>query len=63
MHRGGLVFWADRVGAAHICKRLTEWAHKYGDFFEPCSYLRERAASGVKLVRGGLGFRIRVHSN
>ena len=49
--RGGLVFWADLVGATHICARLTEWAQKYGDFFEPCAYLKERAASGVKLVR------------
>lgn len=53
-----MVFWADLVGAKHICARLTKWAQTYGEFFEPCAYLKERAASGVKLVRG---FRIRVH--
>ena len=48
--RGGLVFWADLVGAKHIVKRLTEWSKAYGDFFTPCRYLVERANAGVKLV-------------
>lgn len=52
------MFWADLVGAKHICARLTEWAQKYGDFFEPCTFLKERAASGVKLVREGLRLRV-----
>lgn len=49
--RGGIVFWADAVGAKHIATRLRKWAEMYGDFFKPCSYLEDRAASGLKLVR------------
>eukprot|EP00897_Mesotaenium_endlicherianum_P002256 jgi/Mesen1/2058/ME000150S01147 len=48
-YRGGLVFWADLVGAKHINDRLTKWSQAFGGFFAPCSYLQDRARSGVKL--------------
>lgn len=50
MCRGGIVFWADLVGPKYITSRLNAWATAYGDFFKPCAFLEERAASGVKLV-------------
>ena len=28
-HRGGLVFWADLVGAAHVHARLSTWAQQF----------------------------------
>jgi len=48
--RGGIVCWADIVGPKYIASRLSTWARAYGDFFKPCAFLEERAASGVKLV-------------
>ncbi|CAL1414389.1 unnamed protein product [Linum trigynum] len=48
-YRGGIMFWADLVGAKHICERLTRWSELYGGFFKPSSYLEERAARGIPL--------------
>ncbi|XP_020689146.1 glyoxysomal fatty acid beta-oxidation multifunctional protein MFP-a isoform X1 [Dendrobium catenatum] len=48
-YRGGIIFWADTLGASYIHKRLEEWTKRYGDFFKPCSYLTERAAKGSPL--------------
>jgi len=48
-YRGGIVCWADIVGPKYIASRLNTWAKAYGDFFKPCAFLEERAASGVKL--------------
>lgn len=58
-HRGGLIFWADLVGAAHIVRRLKEWANAFesaglAGFFAPCEYLEEVAAHGRKLGAGNL---------
>ena len=50
MCRGGIVCWADIVGAKYIVSRLNTWTKAYGDFFKPCTFLEERAATGVKLV-------------
>ncbi|KAF7088812.1 hypothetical protein CFC21_091881 [Triticum aestivum] len=44
-YRGGLIFWADTVGASYIHSKLSKWAEIYGDFFKPSSYLEERAKS------------------
>jgi len=56
-YRGGLIFWADLVGADHICKKLSELQYKFapagvGGFFEPCDYLKQCAATGKKLSAG-----------
>lgn len=48
-YRGGIMYWADSIGAKRIHAKLSEWATKYGQFFRPCSYLTERAAAGVPL--------------
>jgi hypothetical protein len=50
MCRGGIVCWADIIGPKYIASRLNTWTKAYGDFFKPCAFLEERAASGVKLV-------------
>ncbi|XP_008775812.2 peroxisomal fatty acid beta-oxidation multifunctional protein-like [Phoenix dactylifera] len=48
-YRGGIVFWADTVGADYINSRLKKWAEVYGGFFKPSSYLEERASKGLPL--------------
>lgn len=48
--RGGIMFWADTLGANYIFERLEAWSKMYGDFFKPCSYLTERATKGIPLV-------------
>lgn len=48
-YRGGIMFWADSIGAKYIHDKLEEWAKRYSDIFKPCSYLAERAANGVPL--------------
>ncbi|WOL15754.1 glyoxysomal fatty acid beta-oxidation multifunctional protein MFP-a-like [Canna indica] len=48
-YRGGIMHWADSLGAKYICERLEAWSKGYGDFFKPCSYLKERAAKGISL--------------
>ncbi|XP_042373568.1 glyoxysomal fatty acid beta-oxidation multifunctional protein MFP-a-like [Zingiber officinale] len=48
-YRGGVMFWADSLGAKYIFERLDSWSKIYGDFFNPCSYLAERAAKGISL--------------
>lgn len=55
--RGGLIFWADLVGANYICKRLEEWSKAFESkgldgFFKPCQYLQAAAKSGTKLQAG-----------
>ncbi|KAI5084489.1 hypothetical protein GOP47_0000658 [Adiantum capillus-veneris] len=48
-YRGGLVFWADSLGASYIATRLKERSKCYGDFFKPCSWLNHCASNGLKL--------------
>ncbi|OUZ99983.1 Crotonase superfamily [Macleaya cordata] len=48
-YRGGIVFWADSVGAAHIYKSLKKWSEIYGSFFRPSKFLEERATKGIPL--------------
>lgn len=56
-YRGGLLFWADLVGAKYISDKLQQLSKKYeahgvGGFFKPCDYLLQCAASGRKLGAG-----------
>jgi len=39
--RGGLLRYADELGAEHIWTRLYELAEKYGDRFKPCERLQQ----------------------
>ncbi|MQL81216.1 hypothetical protein Taro_013668 [Colocasia esculenta] len=48
-YRGGLVFWADSIGAAYIHASLSRLAEAYGSFFKPSPYLEERAKKGMPL--------------
>ncbi|TYJ24818.1 hypothetical protein E1A91_A07G005000v1 [Gossypium mustelinum] len=48
-HRGGIVFWADTVGANHVYKSLKKWSEAYGSFYKPSKYLEERAIKGIPL--------------
>ena len=55
--RGGLIFWADLVGAAYIVRRLNEWSNQFesvglSGFFKPCAYLEKAAREGIKLEAG-----------
>lgn len=56
-YRGGLVHWADHVGAATIAAKLDALAarfepHGFAGFFRPCTYLRRCAETGAKLGGG-----------
>ena len=56
-YRGGLIFWADLVGAERICARLEEWAAAFAPvgldgFFRPSAYLRKCATNNLKLESG-----------
>ena len=44
--RGGLLRWADDVGAAEIVERLGHWSALVDPRFAPSAALRERARSG-----------------
>ncbi|KAL9324594.1 hypothetical protein ACSQ67_009451 [Phaseolus vulgaris] len=48
-YRGGIVFWADLVGANHIYTSLKKWTQLYGNFYKPSKYLEERALKGIPL--------------
>ncbi|KAI5021660.1 hypothetical protein ZWY2020_058390 [Hordeum vulgare] len=48
-YRGGVMLWGDSIGAKYIHEKLQQWAKRYSSFFEPCSYLAERAAKGIPL--------------
>ncbi|EXB37512.1 Peroxisomal fatty acid beta-oxidation multifunctional protein AIM1 [Morus notabilis] len=48
-YRGGIVYWADAVGAKHIYSSLKKWSDKYGSFYKPSRFLEERATRGVLL--------------
>ncbi|KAL6889059.1 hypothetical protein ACP4OV_010085 [Aristida adscensionis] len=48
-YRGGLIFWADTVGAPYIYSKLSKWTETYGAFFKPSSYLVQRVKSGLPL--------------
>ncbi|OAY72100.1 Glyoxysomal fatty acid beta-oxidation multifunctional protein MFP-a [Ananas comosus] len=48
-YRGGIMFWADSLGANYVSSRLEDWSKMYGEFFKPCAYLVERANKGESL--------------
>lgn len=48
-YRGGIMFWADSLGANYIYTRLEAWSKTYGDCFKPCAYLADRASKGIPL--------------
>ncbi|KAJ7543317.1 hypothetical protein O6H91_09G032900 [Diphasiastrum complanatum] len=48
-YRGGLIFWADSIGANYVYSKLSQWAVTFGTFFKPSSFLEERANEGTPL--------------
>ena len=52
--RGGVVHWADQVGAGRIAARLREWCTAYGGIYQPCPYLEDCAVQGRSLAEGPL---------
>lgn len=48
-YRGGIVFWADTVGAGYIYTKLNKWTETYGGFYRPSRYLEERAKKNLPL--------------
>jgi len=49
-YRGGLMKYADTLGAKYIADRLTGWSEEYGPAFAPCKYLLDKAAAGGSFV-------------
>ncbi len=48
-HRGGLMFWADTVGAQVVWQQVSEWHERYGKRWQPSGLLVEIAAAGGSL--------------
>ncbi|KAG8067896.1 hypothetical protein GUJ93_ZPchr0005g15965 [Zizania palustris] len=49
-YRGGVMFWADSLGAKYVYHKLEAWCEDYGELFKPCEYLAVRARQGLSLV-------------
>lgn len=52
-HHGGLMYWADTIGAAPIHRQVTEWHERYGKRWEPSPLLARVAESGTRLRDAG----------
>lgn len=55
--RGGLIKWADLIGAARVAERLNGWAAQFeaaglAGFFKPCNYLAKAAKNSTQLGAG-----------
>jgi 3-hydroxyacyl-CoA dehydrogenase len=48
-HRGGLMYWADTIGAAEICRDVSEWHGRYGDRWKPSRLLVQAGEAGAPL--------------
>ncbi|WP_066732957.1 3-hydroxyacyl-CoA dehydrogenase NAD-binding domain-containing protein [Cupriavidus sp. D384] len=46
-HRGGLMFWADTVGASVIYREVSKWHSMYGKRWRPSRLLQKLAESGL----------------
>ena len=49
-HRGGLMYWADRIGAAAILNQLEQWETELGARWRPAPLLRAYAAQGRSFI-------------
>ncbi len=59
-YRGGLMFWADEIGAQAVYNQIAAWHQRYGARWAPAPLLREIAEAGGKFreakspaLRGG----------
>ncbi len=48
-YRGGLMFWADSLGARAVYNQIAAWHQQYGDRWAPSRLLRELAETGTPL--------------
>jgi 3-hydroxyacyl-CoA dehydrogenase len=48
-YRGGLMFWADGIGAAEIHRQVCAWQQAFGDRWAPTPLLRKVAEQGALL--------------
>jgi 3-hydroxyacyl-CoA dehydrogenase len=56
-YRGGLMFWADTVGAKAIAEQVEEWHQRYGERWKPSALLQKIAADNGNFREAkGAGF-------
>lgn len=48
-HRGGLLYWADSIGADNIYRQISEWHAAYGKRWQPSRLLASIAAASGQL--------------
>jgi 3-hydroxyacyl-CoA dehydrogenase len=48
-YRGGLMFWADRIGAREVYNQIAAWHQRYGARWKPANLLQQLAQSGGAL--------------
>ena len=46
-YRGGLMFWADQIGARAVYDQIAAWHQQHGERWAPARLLRELAESGT----------------
>jgi 3-hydroxyacyl-CoA dehydrogenase len=53
-YRGGLMYWADTIGAREVYNQIASWHQRYGARWRPSNLLREIAEGGglLREVRG-----------
>ena len=53
-YRGGLMYWADTIGAREVYNQIASWHQRYGARWRPSNLLREIAESGglLREVKG-----------
>ncbi|MBS0560081.1 MAG: enoyl-CoA hydratase/isomerase family protein [Proteobacteria bacterium] len=49
-YRGGLLFWADGIGARAVYDQIASWHQQYGERWAPSKLLRDIAEAGGKLT-------------
>jgi 3-hydroxyacyl-CoA dehydrogenase len=45
-YRGGLMYWADTIGAREVYNQVAAWHQRYGERWAPAPLLRRIAESG-----------------
>ena len=48
-YKGGVMFWADTIGAREIYNQIAAWHQRYGGHWKPSRLLQEVAEAGGKL--------------
>jgi 3-hydroxyacyl-CoA dehydrogenase len=48
-YRGGLMYWADQIGARQVYNQIAVWHQRYGARWKPSALLQELAEAGGSL--------------